>query len=346
MKQARLTVMLMHDVFIADYELYIPETFMDYKELASLTGLPDWVVKDKLGIVRKPIERKLSVSEMAKLATSNLMQRHRDTKVDLVLYAASDFKDKYVWDVAPSVMSALAQQGFDLRDTYGADISMQCVSSIVALDLIKPKFTITEGTKNALMVMATKQSLIVDYKDESSTFMYDFSDGAAAVLLSNERGRYKLLNGSIITDGKFSDVVYQMMGERFYESHSGSYLLHVERSKEFNKEFESISLSNMVRVITEAVERSGFSTKDIDYLAILHMKRSFHRKVLDALGLGKDKSIYLENFGHMQSIDPFLSLWLAEREGKVREGNLIVLVSAGTGWTWGAYAIQRVSGEG
>jgi len=336
----------MRDAFIVDYELYIPETFMDYRELASLTGLPDWVVRDKLGIVRKPVERKLSVSEMAKLATSNLMQRHRGTKVNLVLYAASDFKDKYIWNVAPSVMSALAQQGFDLHDAYGADISMQCVSSIVALDLIKPKLAAAEGTENALMVMATKQSLIVNYKDESSRFMYDFSDGAAAVLLSNEGGKYKLLNGSIVTDGKYSDVVYQMLGERFYESPSGSYLLHVERSEEFNKEFESISLRNMVRVITEAVERSGFSTRDIAYLAILHVKRSFHKKVLAALGLSEDKSIYLEDFGHMQSIDPFLSLWLAEREGRIREGDLIVLVSAGTGWTWGAYAIQRVSGEG
>ncbi len=45
----------------------------------------------------------------------------------------------------------------------------------------------------------------------------------------------------------------------------------------------------------------------------------------------------------MQSVDPFLSLRLAEIKNKIKEGDVVVLVSAGTGWTWGAYAIQRTS---
>ncbi|WP_054848966.1 hypothetical protein [Vulcanisaeta sp. JCM 14467] len=125
----------MRRAYIVDYELYIPSTYVDYKALALETGLPDWVVKDKLGINRKPIERTLYVSDMAKLVAERLMSKYTNVKIDLVVYAGSDFKDKYVWDVAPDVIGYLGLSG-----AYGVDVSMQCVSSIVALDLLKPSW--------------------------------------------------------------------------------------------------------------------------------------------------------------------------------------------------------------
>ncbi|ADY00242.1 3-oxoacyl-(acyl carrier protein) synthase [Vulcanisaeta moutnovskia 768-28] len=328
----------MRNAYIVDYELYIPNTFIDYKTLAIETGLPDWVIKDKMGIVRKPIERSLSVSDMAKLVAKKLMSKY-NVKVDLVAYAGSDFKDKYVWDVAPDVINELGIEG-----AYGVDLSMQCVSSIVALDLLKSKLQTTGNDSHVLMVIATKQSMIVNYKDKASSFMYDFSDGAAAVLLSNVDGKYRILESSIITDGRFSNVVYQRLGERFYSVNDANqdYLLQVNRTDEFNKIFESVSFNNFINVIKSAVERSGLALRDVDYLAILHMKRSFHEKILKELGIPPDRTIYLENYGHMQAVDPFLSLWLAEQYGKIRKGSIIVLVAAGTGWTWGATVLQRI----
>ncbi|WP_054848965.1 hypothetical protein [Vulcanisaeta sp. JCM 14467] len=129
-----------------------------------------------------------------------------------------------------------------------------------------------------LLVSATKQSMIVNYRDKASTFMYDFSDGAVAVLLSNVYGKYEILESSIVTDGRFSNVVYQRLGERFVDDANQSYLLQVNRSNEFNKNFEEISLKNFLHVIRDAIERSGFKVSDVDYFAILHMKRSFHEK--------------------------------------------------------------------
>lgn len=329
----------MRSAYIVDYELYIPGTFIDYEELARITGLPDWVIKDKMGIVRKPVERILSVSDMAELATKKLLSNHNNVRIGIVAYAGSDFKDKYVWNVAPNVMGRL-----NIKNAYGFDVSMQCVSSIVALDLLKSKLQASNDDLYALIIASTKQSLIVNYKDRNSSFMYDFSDGAVAVLLSNVDGKYEILESSILTDGKFSNIVYQRLGERFYGNSvmEQDYLLEVNRTEEFSKGFEEMSLRNFIFVIKNALERSGLTIKDIDYLAILHMKRSFHDKIIRELGLSPNKSIYLENYGHMQAVDPFLSLWLAEQSGKISKGSIIVLVAAGTGWTWGATVLRRI----
>lgn len=247
-----------------------------------------------------------------------------------------------MWDIAPKVMGELG-----LGSAYGGvDISMQCASSIVALDLLAAKLRTAAVGFHALMVAATKQSMIVDYSDKASSFMYDFSDGAAAVLLGNSGGKYEVLESSVLTDGRFSDVVYQGLGgERFMDS-SGDYMLRVNRTEEFSKVFEEVSLRNFAWVVRDALAKSGLSVDDVDYLALLHMKRSFHYGILKELGIPPDKSIYLDYYGHMQSIDPFLSLRLAEERGIIRRGSVAVLVSAGTGWTWGgATVIRRVHGE-
>src|SRR5690606_14024399 len=73
---------------------------------------------------------------------------------------------------------------------------------------------------------------------------------------------------------------------------------------------------------------------------ILHMKRSAHERILEELGLSGDQTIYLDHYGHIGQFDPVLSLELGLRENKIREGDLVVLVSAGIGYAWGATVLR------
>jgi 3-oxoacyl-[acyl-carrier-protein] synthase-3 len=70
------------------------------------------------------------------------------------------------------------------------------------------------------------------------------------------------------------------------------------------------------------------------------MKRSAHEYVLSQLGLSSEQSIYLEDYGHIGQIDQILSLELAERTGKLKNGDVVVIVSAGIGYAWGATTIR------
>ena len=102
---------------------------------------------------------------------------------------------------------------------------------------------------------------------------------------------------------------------------------------------QKVSGENFKKVVVGSLQKSGYSLKDVSYFAILHMKRSFHRELLRSLGTDEQKSIYLEMYGHMQGVDPFLSLDLAERRHKIKKGDVVVMTSAGTGWTWGATTV-------
>jgi len=93
-------------------------------------------------------------------------------------------------------------------------------------------------------------------------------------------------------------------------------------------------------VVREAVERSGRTPDEIAFLAINHMKPSMHRRILSLLGLRDDQSIYLDRYGHIGAPDQVLALELAEREGRLHAGDLVVVASAGLGFTWGATALR------
>ena len=85
---------------------------------------------------------------------------------------------------------------------------------------------------------------------------------------------------------------------------------------------------------------SGLPESGLDYLAILHFKRSAHDAVLAELGLRPEQSTYLDEYGHLGQNDQVISLELGLRDGKIRDGSRIVFVGAGLGFVWAATVIQ------
>ncbi len=326
----------MKRVYIKDYNLHVPAQKMSFEEIAKLTDLPASVVREKQGIVSKPIETKLSTSEMCIDCLKSLALRNRaeSKNAGFLIYAGSDFKDHYVWTIATKICSEALHQNI-----LAFDITSQCVGSLVAIDFAKSKLlTSKRRDASGFVTLATKQSKLVDLKNPAMSFLDDFSDGAVSILLSSRAGRYEVLESSFISDGRFSEIIYAPFGDRHSESREKwDFRAILDDSKaNWREEMENVSDKNFIHVIRDSVAKSGYSLKDVSYVALLHMKRSFHFKILDELGIDQEKSIYLENYGHMQGVDPLLSLKLGEQAGKIQKGGLVVMVAAGTGWTWGA----------
>jgi 3-oxoacyl-[acyl-carrier-protein] synthase-3 len=99
-----------------------------------------------------------------------------------------------------------------------------------------------------------------------------------------------------------------------------------------------VSLPNFVAAAEGALARSGLTLADVDYLCGIHMKRSMHEEIVGALGVAR--AAYLDDTGHMSGVDPLLGLDRAVRAGEVSDGDLVLLLAAGTGYTWAASVIR------
>jgi 3-oxoacyl-[acyl-carrier-protein] synthase-3 len=103
---------------------------------------------------------------------------------------------------------------------------------------------------------------------------------------------------------------------------------------------DRVSLDNFVAAARGALERSGASLAEIGYLCGIHMKPSMHRALLAELGVHESRAAYLDDTGHMSGVDPLLALDRAARAGDLRDGELVLLLAAGTGYTWAATVVR------
>ena len=101
-----------------------------------------------------------------------------------------------------------------------------------------------------------------------------------------------------------------------------------------------VSIPNWYKCIDEALRKSDLSREDLDYLAILHIKRSGHNAILNDFGLNEDQTIYLEDYGHIGQIDQILSLHLGLQDGKIKDKSVVCMLAAGIGYVWAANIIK------
>jgi 3-oxoacyl-[acyl-carrier-protein] synthase-3 len=99
-------------------------------------------------------------------------------------------------------------------------------------------------------------------------------------------------------------------------------------------------MDNWMHCIDEALRKSGFTRADLGYLNVLHMKKSAHLDMLQRLGLREDQSVYLSDYGHAGQQDAMLSIVEGLKQGRLKDGDLMIIVAAGIGYAWGACCVK------
>jgi 3-oxoacyl-[acyl-carrier-protein] synthase-3 len=199
-------------------------------------------------------------------------------------------------------------------------------------------------------VTASREEDLLDYENADSSFMFNFGSGGAAYVLEADPnpGRTKaLVHGSgALTDGSFSeDVVMHAGGSVEPASHdtvdADRHYLDVPDPDDMKERLAPVSLPNYLEVADDALDRSGYDRSDLDFVAVTHMKRSFHRTLLEELGVDPEEdAYYLDDYGHMQSVDQIVALDEGLERGRVDAGDVVLFLAAGTGYTWSASVLR------
>ncbi len=332
-------------VGIVSYGLYLPDHLVTSSEISKISGIPREVIEEKQGWRVKRISRRdempsvMAIKAVARAieASEKLGIGARDIKA--ILYVGSEFKDYGVW-----MMSTRIQDMVEAGEAFAFDITAMCAGYVVGLAIAK---RISDFAENMLLVAASKESYLVNYRNPNTTWISDFADGASAVIVSRSYARNRVLESSFISDGRFWNlVVVKSLGAVIFRDHGDPdsierpYFDSLVDKDQVRGDLSGTSKNNFVRVIREALDRSGYTAKDVDLLVLNHMKRSFHREILRELGIEEARAPYLEEYGHTQSSDMVIGLDIGIKRGLVREGSVVVLASGGTGFIWGATVLR------
>jgi 3-oxoacyl-[acyl-carrier-protein] synthase III len=327
-------------IALAATAAYLPERWLTAAEIGAASGIPEQVIVEKFGLRGKHVAAADEhVSDMAVSAAARLLEEREldPADVDVVLYYGSLWKDYPVWQAAPWIAHRLG-----CANAYALEYANVSCGTPVALRLARNFLLAEPDLRNVLLVAASRESYLLDYANERSRFMFNFGDGAVAGLVTRD-APHELLGAQAVTDGSFALQVKVPAGGSVQPASTETvaarrHFLDVADPAQMKNGLDEVSLPNFVAAARGALERSSARLEDVSYLCGIHMKRSMHEAILQALGV--ERAAYLDDTGHMSGVDPLLALDRAARAGELSDGDLVLLLAAGTGYTWAAAVLR------
>jgi 3-oxoacyl-[acyl-carrier-protein] synthase-3 len=240
--------------------------------------------------------------------------------------------------VFPST-ACFVQDALGAKKAWAFDISAACSGFIYALSIAQ-QFIETGRYSNALVIGAETLSTITDYTDRSSCIL--FGDGAGAVVLKSTTESNKgIMYSTMSADGSgWTSLNCQAYGSKYPPKKV------LEDPKKIfmqinGREVYQLAVRRIVDTVNESLEKCGLTLNDVDLLVSHQMNARIIESAAKRLEL-PDEKVFLNiaNYGNTSAASIPIALDECLRQGRIKPGNVVVLVTFGAGLTWGANVIR------
>jgi 3-oxoacyl-[acyl-carrier-protein] synthase-3 len=323
---------------------YIPEERHSAKFISEQSGIPENVLSEKFGLKSKSIPgpHDHTVQMGVNAANKAIIKAaiNPETDIDLIIWAGEVHAEHPM-----QIYAIKVQKELNIKNAWAFDINQRCGTFIIGM-MIAKSLMATANYKRALIVSGYRNSDLIDYKNPRSRFMYALAASGTAILMKAGHDKNLIFEGDVITDGRFADDVYVPAGGTVIPTteetlKQGLQFLDVSDPEGLKERLDEASMKNFLKVCDNSLQKSGFTRKDLNYLALLHMKRSAFEYVAKELGVDPYKqATYFDELGHMGQNDSIISLQMGLESGKIKQGDIVVLTAAGIGWAWNAITIK------
>ncbi len=323
--------------------MYTPSARESSAFIAAQTGIPEEVIREKFGVHSKPVPGPDDTpSYMGLQAAEAAIEEAgiNSAEIDLVIWNGAQHKDYPCWLAGLNIAHELGAV-----NAWGFDMEAMCGSMIAGLEVAKSMLIANAHYKTVLLVSGYRNGDLIDYNVPETSFMFDLGAGGAAMILRKGYEKNILLGCAFKGDGSFSnDCTVKVGGAAAWPVTAldvDKFHFTIDNPDEFKRKLGERTMPNFFGVIRTALQRSGeLKDSDIDFLAILHFKRSTHQFVLDELGLQEQQTFYLEDYGHIGQNDQVISLVEGLKQQKIHPGDTVVMVGAGLGFVWASAVIR------
>ncbi|MEE9171577.1 MAG: beta-ketoacyl-ACP synthase III [candidate division NC10 bacterium] len=314
----------------------VPTRIVSNADLEKLVDTSDEWVKSRTGISERRIcgEGEDSATLAEKAAVQALEAAALDPMdLDLLLVAT-------ITPALPFPATAcLLQDSLHARRAAALDISAACSGFIYGL-AVADNFIRTGTYRTILLVGSETLSTITDWTDRNTCVL--FADGAGAVVLQGQRGGRGILSTHLYSDGSQWDLLMAPGGGSRCPVNPEvlEQRLNTIKMSHGNEVFR-IAVRAMGDACIASLKQNHLEIGDIDVLVPHQANARIMQALAHRLSLPPEKVISnIARYGNTSAASVPLALDEAVRNGKVREGNLVLLVAFGGGLTWGSAAIR------
>ena len=217
--------------------------------------------------------------------------------------------------------------------THGAAFDLQAVCSGFVYGLaVADNFLKCGQHKTALVIGSETFSRILDWEDRTTCVL--FGDGAGAVVLQAQEQPGEMTDKGIFSTHIRSDGRYR---EKLYVDGGPSSTMTTGHLRMEGREVFRHAVTNIASIMKEAIEANGLEPNDIDWF----VPHQANKRILDGtarrLGLTDEKVVVtLDKHGNTSAASIPLALDTARKDGRIKDGDLILMEAMGGGFTWGA----------
>lgn len=312
--------------------VYLPPRVMTNDEWAQYVDTSDEWITTRTGIKRRRVAAKEeSTADLAIKAACAALDDAGLTARDLdEIVVTTDTPEVYLPDTASFVQERLGARQVPSYDLAGSG----CAGFLLALDIGRSR--VRDRDRRILVVAVELITRLMNWHDRNTCVL--FGDAAAAAIVGRGPKAMEIVAATAGTDGSKSDILaVEIGGTRTPFTVEGGRQELVMKGREVFKE----AVEHMSAAAREVLAQAGVGLEDIALLVPHQANLRILEAVQHELGLPAEKVIInVQEYGNTGSASVPLALWEARQQGRIKAGDLVLLVSFGAGFHWAGMLLR------
>jgi 3-oxoacyl-[acyl-carrier-protein] synthase-3 len=317
---------------------YLPERVLTNADLEQMVDTTDAWILERTGIRERRIaDRELGAAEMGARAARVAMERAhiQSGEIDVIVLSTAT-PDRLLPSTACDMQALLGA-----TNAAAYDIAAACSGFIYALAVAEGH--IASGSAEIVLVVSTeKMSGIVDWDDRATCVL--FGDGAGAAVLrraDSGNGGHAVVSSFIRSDGTLAELLWRPAGGVRIPMDSTVLDDKSHLVKMAGREVFKSAVRSMAEAADQALMRAGLTGPDIDLL----IPHQANMRIIDATarycGIPMEKVfVNVDRYGNMSSATIPIALDEAVEQGRLRQGDNVMMVAFGAGFTWASTVLR------
>ncbi|QTN35541.1 beta-ketoacyl-ACP synthase III [Cognatishimia activa] len=310
---------------------YLPERIVPNAEFEKTLDTSDEWIKSRSGIERRHFAAEdETTSDLATKAAQAALENAGLTAddIDAIVLATSTA------DLTFPSAATMVQNNLGMTKGFAFDVQAVCAGFVFALTNANA-LVVSGQAKRVLVIGSETFSRIMDWKDRSTCVL--FGDGAGALILEAQEGRGTsedrgVLATDLNSDGRYRDILYVDGGI----SQRTTGFLRMQGKEVFRHAVEK--LAKTTQTTLDAV---GITTDDVDWVVPHQANIRIIKGIAKKMDMPMERVVVtVQDHGNTSAASIPLAMSVAQAEGKMKPGDIVVTEAIGGGLAWGSAVIR------
>jgi 3-oxoacyl-[acyl-carrier-protein] synthase-3 len=322
---------------------YAPERVFTNDDWSAYVDTSDEWIQTRTGIKRRRFAAEdQSTVDLAEVAARRAVEDSGLGIEDVdEIIVATDTPEVYAPDSAAYLQDRLGARNVPAYDLAGSG----CAGFLLALELARSRVTAggngsVGGDRKILVIGVELISRLMDWQDRATCVLFGDAAGAAVVGTGDRAAR--ILSSVAGTDGSKADILKREVGGTrspftLERASSREHLLIEFNGREVFRE----AVARMSEAARQVLDMAGLSVEDVSLVIPHQANLRILKSTANALGVPFEKVyVNVDEYGNTGSASVPLALTQARQEGRIEDGQIVLLAAFGAGFHWAATVLQ------